>query len=124
MFHALKEDAHVEGFEKQAEELRERLRSNPFFQALTEGQQRKYLNGQSAYLMPLEDIAERAGVEKKLFRWLYVLLSSHVHSLPMSFYRIGNGEEERGRGLPSPVEENYTSLCHSLATTFLTATRD
>jgi len=32
--------------------------------------------------------------------------------------------EERGRGLPSPVEENYTSLCLSLASSLLTRTRD
>jgi hypothetical protein len=41
--------------------------------------------------MPLEDIGERVGVDKQTFRWLYVLLSSHVHGLPMSFYRIGGG---------------------------------
>lgn len=42
----------------------------------------------------------------------------------MSFYRIGQGEAERGRGLPSPVEERYTSLCLSLASTFLVSARD
>ncbi|MFC3608454.1 hypothetical protein [Stutzerimonas tarimensis] len=39
----------------------------------------------------------------------------------MSFFRIG---EERGRGLPTPVEEGYTSICLSLASTFLVKTRD
>ncbi|MDQ9170697.1 DUF5677 domain-containing protein [Oxalobacteraceae bacterium R-40] len=124
MFEALEQDEQVQAFEEQAEELRERLLSNPFFQTLAAGQQRKYLNGQSAYLMPMEDIAERAGVEKKFFRWIYVLLSSHVHCLPMSFYRMGMGDDQRGRGLPSPAEQGYTILCHSLATSLLGATRD
>jgi len=43
----------------------------------------------------------------------------------MSFYRIGGAAgDDRGRGLPSPVEEGYTSLCISLATSLLTSTRD
>lgn len=74
--------------------------------------------------MPLEDIGELVGVEKDTFRWLYVLLSSHVHGPPMSFYRIADGEEERGRRLPSKTEEGYTCLFLSLAMTLLVGTRD
>lgn len=111
LFDALGQQDQVAGFDEQADELRERLKANEFFAVLPGGQQKKLLNGQTAYLMPLEDIAERAGIQKARFRYLYVLLSSHVHSLPMSFYRMGNGLEARGRGVPSPIEENYTSLC-------------
>ena len=39
----------------------------------------------------------------------------------MSFFRIG---EERGRGLPTSAEVGYTSMCLSLASTFLVNTRD
>lgn len=124
LFDALGQQDQVAGFDEQADELRERLKANEFFSALPGGQQKKLLNGQTAYLMPLEDIAERAGIEKAEFRYLYVLLSSHVHSLPMSFYRMGDGHEDRGRGLPSPIEENYTSLCLSLACSLLVRTRD
>lgn len=67
-------------------------------------------------------IAERAGIDLRTFRYLYVLLSSHVHALPMSFYRMeGDGP---GRGLPNPVEENYSALCMSLATSLLVRSRD
>lgn len=119
------EPSEIAGFDEQAEELRQRLLSNTYFQALAPGQQRKFLNGQTPYLFALEEIGERAGIEKPQFRWLYVLLSSHVHGLPMSFYRIGGAAgDDRGRGLPSPVEEGYTSLCISLATSLLTSTRD
>lgn len=121
MFTALENIEEVTKLSQVADEIRDRLKGNAFFDILPEKKKKTALNGQSAYLFPLEEIAEKAGVEKTKFRWLYVLLSSHVHALPMSFYRIG---EERGRGLPTPIEENYTSICLSLASTFLVSTRD
>ncbi|MFP1813909.1 DUF5677 domain-containing protein [Lonsdalea quercina] len=117
-------DGQLVGFEEQAEELRDRLRNNLYFQSLISKQQSKFLRGQTAYMIPLEDIGEKVGINKSTFRWLYVLLSSHVHGLPMSFYRIGSGEDERGRGLPSPIEENYTSLCLSFVMTLMVGARD
>ncbi len=80
------------------------------------------MKGATAYLYPLEDIASKAGVDKQIFRWLYLLLSSHVHGLPMSFYRMG--EQERGRGVHSDVEEGYTSLCLSFSMSLLIHARD
>jgi hypothetical protein len=118
------EDGQVTALSAAAEDLKSRLRKNLWFSALSDGVQRKLLNGQSAYLSPLEELAERAGLLKGTFRWLYVLFSSHVHALPMSFYRMGTGENERGRGLPSPTEEGYTSLCVSLVCSLLVKTRD
>lgn len=111
-------------FDAQAEELRDRLRNNAFFQSIAPKKQKSLLHGQTAYIMPLEDIGERVGVEKETFRWLYVLLSSHVHGLPMSFYRMGSGGEERGRGLPSETEEGYTSLCLSFVVSLIVGARD
>lgn len=124
LFDAADEIPAQEGLKLQADELRARLTSNTYFQSLPDGQRKKFLHGQSAYLFALEEIAERSGVEIKNFRLIYLLFSSHVHGLPMSFYRIGAGAEERGRGLPSPVEKHYTSLCLSLASKFLVSTRD
>ena len=110
--------------QQQAEQLRDRLRSNEFFMTLTPKQQKRFLLGRDAYMCSLEDIGEKAGVEKTTFRWIYLLFSTHVHGLPMSFYRIGEEGSDRGRGLPSPVEENYTRLCLSFASTLLVKTRD
>ncbi|MEG3128636.1 DUF5677 domain-containing protein [Pantoea cypripedii] len=121
MFTALENNEEVTNLSETAEELRDRLKGNAFFNNLPEKKKKIALHGQSAYLLPLEDIAEKAGIDKSQFRWLYVFLSSHVHALPMSFYRIG---EERGRGLPTPTEEGYTTLCLTLASTFLVKTRD
>jgi len=108
-------------FDEQAEDLRNRLRANSFFVALQSGQKKNLLSGRTAFLYPLEEIAEKAGVDRQQFKFLYVLFSSHVHSLPMSFYRIG---DERGRGLPTPAEEGYTCLCLSFALTLLIKSRD
>lgn len=124
MFDALGDAEQVEGFKVHADEIRGRLMSNPFFNALDTKRHKKLLHGQTAYLFSLEEIAEKAGIAVNHFRWLYVLFSSHVHGLPMSFYRIGGDNTERGRGLPSPVEDSYSSLCLSLASTLLVRTRD
>ncbi len=107
--------------ESQADELRNRIRSNAYFQSLEAKTQKVLLKGRLAYLSSLENIAVRAGIERKTFRLLYCLLSSHVHGLPMSYYRIG---EEEGRGLPTPVEEHRTGLCLSLGMSVLAHTRD
>jgi hypothetical protein len=63
---------------------------------------------------------EKAGLEKATYRFLNIVFSSHIHGLPMSYYRMA--VQERGRGLPSPIEEGYTTVCLSLAATLLTAT--
>ena len=65
---------------------------------------------------------ERAGLKRATYRLLHIVFSSHVHGLPMSYYRMG--VQECGRGLPSPIEEGYTTMCLSLASVLLTATRD
>lgn len=114
------EPEQVADFQAQAEEIRDRLRANAHFQTLRH--QTRLLNGQSAYIYPIEEMMERAGLDKQRYRFLNILFSSHVHGLPMSYYRMGI--QERGRGLPSPVEESYTTICLSLASVLLTATRD
>lgn len=121
MFTEMGNSEQIENLMQSADEIRDRIKGNAFFNGLPDKKKKTALHGQSAYLSPLEDIAEKAGVEKSQFRWLYVFLSSHVHALPMSFFRIG---EERGRGLPTPIEEDYTSLCLSLASSFLVSTRE
>jgi hypothetical protein len=124
MFEVIENEGKVEALREAAKELRSRLVANPFFATLDKQLHKRLLHGQTAYIFPLEVIAERAGVDLRTFRWLYVLFSSHVHALPMSFYRIGQDGDDRGRGLPSPSEENYSALCLSMSATLLVATRD
>jgi hypothetical protein len=124
MFEAQGNTNEVAGFEKHAEEVRDHLRANSHFLGLQNGRKKNVLNAKSAYLYPLEDIAVKAGVDKSTYKWTWVFFSSHVHGLPMSFYRISGGKRGRGQGLPSTTEQAYTSLCLSLATTLLVRSRD
>jgi hypothetical protein len=114
------EPDEVAGLQAQAEEIRNLLMANAHFQTLRH--RVRLLNGQTAYLYPIEEMIERAGLERPNYRFLNIVFSSHVHGLPMSYYRMGM--QERGRGLPSPIEEGYTMICLSLASALLTATRD
>ncbi|WP_188861306.1 DUF5677 domain-containing protein [Marinobacterium nitratireducens] len=113
---------NIAGFEKQLNDLRERLRKNDFFISIPDNQKKQFLNGNKAYLSSLEDIASRAGVDLNTFRWLYKFLSSHVHGFPMSFYRMG--VQDRGRGVLSDTEESYTSFCLSLVASLLNTSCD
>jgi len=124
VFEAQENAEEVAKFQLEAEMLRDRLTSNPFFETVDKKRHKKLLHGQTAYLFPLEEMAEKAGIATGHFRWLYVLFSSHVHGLPLSFYRIGADHPERGRGLPSPIEESYSGLCLSLAATLIVQSRD
>ncbi|AZG10199.1 hypothetical protein EGT29_21300 [Pigmentiphaga sp. H8] len=124
IFEALENSDQVEALRAVAEDLRSRLLESPFLATIDKKHSKRLLHGQTAYLLPMEVIAERAGIDLRTFRWIYVLFSSHVHALPMSFYRIGHTGDDRGRGLPSPSEESYSALCLSMTATLLVATRD
>lgn len=112
----------LSGFKTQVDELRDRLKKNDVFLALSDSEQRRLQHGNYAYPVPLETIAEQAGIPLADFRLLYKFLSSHVHGLPMSFYRMG--DDGRGRGVYCDVEDNYSALCVSFVLNILVASRD
>lgn len=118
IFEAMGVTEQVVAHQQTMVDLAARIRSNSHFQSLDRGKQKKILRGTMAYLEPLEDIAEKAGIAKTHFRFFHVFFSTHVHGLPMSFYRIG---EERGRGLPTETESAYTAMCLELVTSLVCA---
>lgn len=87
----------------------ETLEKNPYFQGLLEKKRKRYIKGDTALFVAKNDIVKAAGFDVNEFRFLYRFLSNQVHSLPMSFYRVGI--QERGRGVESDVEVGYTALC-------------
>lgn len=111
LFDALGREDEVAEHCKVLEELSGRIASNSYFKTLDPGQQKNITRGKLAYLKPLEVIAEQAGLKVSEFRLFHVFFSTHVHGLPMSFYRVG---EERGRGLPTEAESGYTAMCLEL----------
>lgn len=113
--------AEIDGLGGQAEELRQRLRDNAYFVGLTEKRQRELLRGKKAHLVALEDIAVDAGLELRTFKMMWQLMSSHVHALPFSFFRVG---EARGTGVQTEAEVGYTTLLLSFVLVLLVGARD
>lgn len=95
----------------------EKLESCSFFKDLQENEKSKYLKGKNAFFISREDIEEREGVDKNDFRYWYKLLSTHVHSFPMGFFRMIEGN--RGTGVHSEVEEGYSAVALELAESYL-----
>jgi hypothetical protein len=106
-------DVEIKGFEAQVEELRERLQKLHYFNALPEKQQKKFLKGDNAFLLSQDDLLSRMGEEIAPFRGMYRFLSTHVHSFPVSFYRMA--DQNRGRGLENTVEKGYIATTLSFA---------
>lgn len=118
---AMADATEIDGLAGQAEELRQRLRDNVYFLSLTEKRQRELLRGKKAHLVALEDIAVDTGLELRTFKMMWQLMSSHVHALPFSFYRVG---EARGTGVQTDAEVGYTTLLLSLVLVLLVGARD
>jgi hypothetical protein len=59
------------------------------------------------------ELLAKLGIDHQHFRGLYTLLSSHVHSFPLAFMRMGEGT--RGRGVESEVEKAYIAIALELA---------
>lgn len=124
MFENFGSDAEkIKGFIQQAEELKSLLKTNAYFLLLEEKKRNEFLKGNSAYLLSQDEIIDRMGDDATVFRGMYRFLSAHVHSFPLSFYRIG--EEDRGRGLENHIDKSYICITLELLDNFLTrATRE
>jgi hypothetical protein len=97
----------VEGLQQQAEELKERLNSNPWFQALLPQVKKRCLSGDNLLIPTRDEMLLRAGWEKKTFYGYWDLLSQYAHVLPISFFRMEpNG---RGTGLENDTDKAYLS---------------
>lgn len=117
LFEGINDTNEAIKFEDQAKELNKRLLSNPHFLSLSLKKQKQFLKGKTAYLLSTVEIVSKYSGNVDEFRWFYHFLSSQVHSLPMSFYRMG--EQGRGRGVYCKIESNYISLCLTYVTTYL-----
>lgn len=110
-------DNESKRFRIQAEKIKEELFANDHFNSLPQKQQNKLLKTETQYLYPLADIAKKTGIKESEFKIIYPLLSAHVHCLPFSFYRTG--EENRGIGVHSPVEEGYLTIHMNIVSSML-----
>ena len=93
------------------------LNSNTWFRKLNAKQQSHYLKGNTAFFMSKDEIVQASGGNVSEFRFMYRFLSNNTHSLPMAFYRMD--ESERGRGVESRIEVEYTRECLGITTNYL-----
>jgi len=112
---------NVTALTEESNELRSRLKENLYFISLPEKRRNELLRGKKAHLVALETIAANAGIDTKTFKMMWQLMSSHVHALPFSFYRVGG---ERGTGVQTTAEEGYTTLLLSFVLVLLVGARD
>lgn len=90
------------------EDLNKKLLSRKFFRSLPENRQKELLKGEKALLLNRDELLERMGEDKVYFRGMWKYLSSHTHSMPISFYRMA--DDGRGCGVENPVDKAMTTL--------------
>lgn len=110
-FDGEREDPEIEKF------VLEQLENSSYFKGLDEKERNKYLKGKKAFFITREEIEEREGVNKNDFRYWYKFLSANVHSFPMGFFGMIDGD--RGIGVHSEVEEIYSAMALDLAESYL-----
>ncbi|EAZ89663.1 hypothetical protein CY0110_11132 [Crocosphaera chwakensis CCY0110] len=111
-------DQDIQGFNKQISELKDRLINNEYFNNnLSDKQKKDYLKGNKHLLLSQDEVIEKMGLSLDNFRFSYIFLSNQIHTLPMNFYRMG--EQIRGTGVHSDVEEDYTQMCVDITIKYL-----
>ncbi len=98
----------IESFEKQAQELRERLLNNPHFLSLSDKKRKDLLKGHNHYLYNQDELIMRMVEDVETFRFMYRFLSAQVHTMPLGFYRTG--DKNRWLGLENTIERRYICL--------------
>jgi hypothetical protein len=93
------------------------IENDTFFQKLPDKQKQKYLRGDNAFLISREEIEERSGRSKSIFKAFYKLLSSNTHSFPMGFYHLIF--LDRGTGVKTNVEVEYSILALTISESYL-----
>lgn len=94
-------------YEAQAEELRDRLRSNLWFCALDEKLKKKLITGDLLTISARSEQLSEIGWDTQTFFALFDFLSQYIHVLPLSFYNTEpNG---RGTGLENDTDRTYIS---------------
>lgn len=117
-----KDPNSVAFFTSEAEKLRDRLRSIPYFQRLPRAVQETCLAGKKAWFMDRAQLVELVGVEKQQFDVWWDLLSQHSHIHPISFFR--NEPNERGSGLEFDPDRGYLAFALVLCAVILESTTD
>jgi len=98
-------DPQLAQFEQQADELKDALRKNPCFSRLSQTLQKAVLKTERPSILTQDEIMQRIGRFDPRTREYYRFLSSHAHSFPLAYYRMG--EHAGGRGVENEGEKGY-----------------
>ena len=110
MFKAMGEDIESDEISNKIKnEVISALKNNSWFKMFSEKQQAHFLKGNTAFFKSQDDIVEASGGDISDFRFMYRFLSNNTHSFPMGFYRMA--DNDRGRGVESKIEIQYTGMC-------------
>lgn len=101
------------------EQIRNKLTMNSHFQSFPENLKKECLKGKKALLLSREQIEEKSGRDKQLFKFLYKWFSSNTHTYPLGFYRMI--DFDRGIGVKTEVEELYAASAIDVAENYLVA---
>jgi hypothetical protein len=107
----------IDGFEKQASQLRSELKSNPYFARLPSRIRRSLIKGDRATILTDDQILDRLGVLDPQGRGLLRFCSSHADVSPLSYYRTG--DNNRGRGEEKEIDVHYTATAVAIAREFV-----
>jgi len=118
MFESFSDKDQVDKFLVIEASLKQDLGRNIFFQSLSLVEQNQILKGEKAFLLTNRQIQEKMGLDKNSFKGFYKLQSQHIHSLPMSFYRML--DEDRGRGRENNVDKGYIGQSTWMVSVYLT----
>lgn len=112
----------VKFFTAEAEQLRARLRSIPFFRAMPRQVQSVCLTGKKAWFMDRAQLVDLAGIDKNHFDVWWSLCSQHSHVHPISFFR--NEANGRGSGLECDPDRGYLAAGMLLSASLLDRATD
>lgn len=98
----------IQKFAEQAEELRQRLHDNAWFNDLDKKLQKRLLTGDYLTISTRDEQLDELGWSRREFYSLWHVLSQYTHILPFSFYRMEpNG---RGTGIENDFDRTYTFM--------------
>lgn len=110
-----KEEA--EGFEKERADLLDRFNGSALLAAKTEKQRNHLLRGDKVMFVIQDEVLASLGEDRTIFRAMYEVLSSHVHSYPLAYHRMLTGG--RGDGVENNPEKDWMMIMLEYVRPFL-----
>jgi hypothetical protein len=110
VFKGLKDELQAERFKKQMKDLRSSIGQDPNFSRLDVPRREKINAGTEVYVLGLRSVIRNMKWDVDQFDYIYAYLSSHAHSSPVSFLRLG----EHGVDFRMPTDQQFAVSALSL----------